>query len=143
MPMDSNPYATEWMAGGPADTPQGFDDEPVEYAASVTVGATSTLVNNPILIDGMYEVRIDRINFDVFDQANATGFAARFRGGDGRLLMTDFCQISPLTVDDLEIGLFPPIVFAPGETFQFDIRNDNAAQTVFQVVIKGQRRRKE
>lgn len=139
--MISNVYGTEWQAGGPAETPLGYIDENVEYQTTVSVTAGSTSINNLILIDGAYEVRIDRIAFDIFGQANATGYAARFRGGDGRLLNTDFMQITPVQVQDPTICLPLPIAFAPGESFQVDLRNDNAGTLVIQVMIRGIRRR--
>lgn len=139
--MQANVFAPEWLAGGPAETPQGYVDENVEYSTTVTLTANQTIYNNPILIDGAYEVRIDRITFAIADQTNTSGFAARFRGGDGRLINADFLQVLPLTVSDPTIPFLPNLAFAAGETFQVDLSNQNAATLIVQVVIKGIRRR--
>lgn len=144
IPAQGNALAVDWMAGFcDLDTPPGYEDLRYTYTSTVTLTNSSPgnlIQNQPVAIDSDSYFYLGEFNFQLLPSfAYSIGdVEIRIRDGRSRLVMEDYCVI-----DDIAGPIGPCwLVFRPGDTLLYDLKNTGVGQPKFQFQFKGFKRRR-
>jgi len=144
IPASGNPLAVEWMAGVcDLDTPPGWEDLRHTYTSTVTLTNASPgnlIQNQAVPIDSDSYFYWGEFNFQVLPTFSYSvgDVEIRIRDGAARLMMEDF-----IVIDDITGPVGPCwLIYRPGDTLVYDVKNTGVGQPKFQFQFKGFKRRR-